>query len=77
MGSGMAKAGFWCSYRTGILRMLMGLYDVSAERLPHLQRVHYASDFLSRGGWGLQNHCEEVQARFSRRNIDFSASERL
>lgn len=77
MGYGMTEAGFWHSYRKGILKMLMRLCDVSAERLPHLRRVHYVSDFWSRRGWERQYSFDEVQARFCERGIEFYAGEKL
>jgi hypothetical protein len=81
MGRGMTEARFWYSYRKGILRMLMRLCDVSAERLPHLRRVHYVSDFWSRRSWerydSSENPLNEVQARFSERDIEFYAGEKL
>lgn len=76
MRYGVTEAGFWYGYRKAILRMLMRLCDVSAERLPHLRRAHFVSDFWSRRGWG-QNSFDEVQARFFERGIQFYAGEKL
>ncbi|KAF1997477.1 hypothetical protein P154DRAFT_524804 [Amniculicola lignicola CBS 123094] len=76
MGYGMTEAGFWNSYRKGILKMLIRLCDVLAERLPDLRRVHYVSDFWSRRGWERNNSFDEVQESFCERGIEFYAGEK-
>jgi hypothetical protein len=70
---GMTEAGFWYSYRKGILRMLMRLCDVSAERLPLLQRVHYVSDFWSRRGWGQHDPFDMSDSRINGPLLGISA----
>ncbi|KAF7510607.1 hypothetical protein GJ744_006219 [Endocarpon pusillum] len=75
MSHGMTEAGFWYRYQNVVLRMLVRLCDVSADRLPQLRRVQYVSDFWSRRKWGQQNLFDEVQAGFSKRNIEFYAGE--
>jgi hypothetical protein len=74
------EAGFWYTYRRDILKMLMLLCEISAERLPHLRRVHYVSNHWSRR-WEryqpLEKPFNEVQAMFSEKGIEFYAGEKM
>jgi hypothetical protein len=77
MSPGVTKVEFWYSYRKAILRMLMRLCNVSAERLPRLRRLSYVSDYWSCRGWERENPFGVVQARFSEKGIEFHAGEEL
>jgi hypothetical protein len=78
-GPGMTEAGFWGTYREIIVKMLVWLCEVSAERLSHLRRVHYVSDYWSRRWQGYYYSAEkpfaEIQViMFSQRGIEFYAA---
>jgi hypothetical protein len=61
--------------------MLVQLCEAaSAERLPHLRRVHYVSDYWPQRRqkyFPAEKPFDEIQAMFSKRGIEFYAGEKL
>jgi hypothetical protein len=69
------------AYEETIMEMLMRLCEAAlAERLPHLRRVHYVSDYWPQRRqkyFPAEKPFDEIQAMFSKRGIEFYAGEKL
>ncbi|KAI9854839.1 MAG: hypothetical protein M1813_000855 [Trichoglossum hirsutum] len=76
LAPGVTEAEFWHTYGKGIKKMMVRLCEVSAERLPHLRRFHYVSDYWSRRYNPQENPFDDLQEMFSERSIEFYAGKK-